>query len=103
MVFDLFFYCVTVKTIYKEYLSDKFLKKDNNGNYFDLRGMVIKNTEPYYDGLYDDNALVSKAYVDAENSKQDIAIADKTSKAYVDTENGKQNIAVADKNQQVLC
>ena len=46
--------------------------------------MVIKNTEPYYDGLYDNNTLVSNAYVDAENSKQDIAIADKTNKSYVD-------------------
>ena len=41
-----------------------------------------------------------KAYVDAENSKQDIAIADKTSKAYVDTENGKQNIAIAGKTNK---
>jgi len=58
--------------------------------------MVIKNTEPYYDGLYDNNTLVSKAYVHAENSKQDLAIADKTSKACVNTENSKQNIAIAD-------
>ena len=85
----------------KEYLNDKFLKK--SGNYFDARQMVIKSTEPYYDGLYDNNTSVSKAYVDAENSKQDIAIADKTSKAYVDTENGKQNIAIADKTNKSCC
>jgi len=75
-------------------LNNKFLKKDKDGNYFDLRRNVIKNTEPCYDGLYDDNTLVSKVYadtvavtktyVDSENSKQDIAIADKTNKSYVD-------------------
>jgi len=36
----------------KEYLNDKFLKKDKDGNYFDARQMAIKNTESYYDGLY---------------------------------------------------
>jgi len=84
----------------KEYLNDNFLKKDKDGNYFDLKGAVIKNSEPYYDGLHDDNDLVPKKYVDTENSKQDIAIADKTSKAYVDTENGKQNITIADKTNK---
>jgi len=84
----------------KEYLSDKFLKKDKDDNYFDLKGRVIKNTEPYYDGLYDDNTLASKAYVDAENSKQDIVTADKTNKAYVDSENSKQDIAIADKTKK---
>jgi len=87
----------------KEYLNDKFLKKDNSGNYFDLKQQVIKNTEPDYDGLYDNNTLVNKAYVDAENSKQDIAIADKTSKSYVDTENGKQDVAIADKTNILVC
>jgi len=67
----------------KEYLNDKFLKKDKDGNDFDLKGAVIKNSEPYYDGLHDDNDLVPKKYVDIKNSKLDIAIADKTSKAYV--------------------
>ena len=67
----------------KEYLNDKFLKKDKDGNDFDLKGAMIKNSEPYYDGLHDDNDLVPKKYVDIENSKLDIAIADKTSKAYV--------------------
>ena len=42
--------------------------KDKDGNYFDLRQKVIINTEPYYYGLYDDNDLVSKKYVDLENS-----------------------------------
>ena len=32
----------------KEYLNAKFLKKDKDDNYFDLRQNVIKNTEPYY-------------------------------------------------------
>ena len=27
---------------------------------------MIKNCEPYYDGLFDNNSLVSKAFVDAE-------------------------------------
>jgi len=84
----------------KEYLIDKFLKKDNGGNYFDLKGSVIKNSEPHYDGLHDDNDLVPKKYVDRENSKQDIVIADKTSMAYVDTENGTKNIAIADKTNK---
>ena len=84
----------------KEYLNDKFLKKDENGNYFDLKGSVIKNSEPCYDGLRDDNDLVPKTYVDTESAKHDIAIADKTSKAYVDTEKGRQNIAIADKTNK---
>ena len=54
----------------KEYLNEKFLKVDKNGNYFDLKQNTIKNCEPYYDGLFDDNSLVSKAFVDAEIAKQ---------------------------------
>ena len=50
----------------KEYLNEKFLKVDKNGNYFDLKQNTIKNCEPYYDGLFGDNSLVSKAFVDAE-------------------------------------
>ena len=53
----------------KEYLNEKFLKKDMNDNYFDLKQNVIKNCEPYHDGLFDDNSLVSKAFVDDEISK----------------------------------
>ena len=53
----------------KEYLNEKFLKVDKNGNYFDLKQNTVKNCEPYYDGLFDDNSLVSKAFVDAEISK----------------------------------
>ena len=53
----------------KEYLNEKFLKVDKDGNYFDLKQNTIKNCEPYYDGLFDDNSLVSKAFVDAEISK----------------------------------
>ena len=52
-------------------MNDKFLKKDKDGNHFDLRGDIIKNSEPYYDGLYEDNDLVSKTYVDLQDSKQD--------------------------------
>ena len=53
----------------KEYLNEKFLKVDKDSNYFDLKQKIIKNCEPYYDGLFDDNSLVSKAFVDAEISK----------------------------------
>ena len=55
----------------KEYLNTKFLKMDKNDNYFDLRQNIIKNCEPYYDGLFDNNSLVSKAFVDAEIAKID--------------------------------
>ena len=54
----------------KEYLNEKFLKKDKNGNFFDLNQNTIKNCEPYYDGLFSDNDLVSRAYVDTEIAKQ---------------------------------
>ena len=53
----------------KQYLNTKFLKKDSNDNDFDLRGDVIRNCEPYYDGLFEDNDLVSKAFVDSEIGK----------------------------------
>ena len=53
----------------KEYLNEKFLKRDRNDNYFDLRQKIIRNCEPYYDGLFSDNDLVSKAFVDKEISK----------------------------------
>ena len=53
----------------KEYLNTKFLKMDKNDNYFNLRQNIIKNCEPYYDGLFDNNSLVSKAFVDAEIAK----------------------------------
>ena len=50
----------------KEYLNEKFLKKDKDGNDFDLKQKTVKNCEPYYDGLFGTNDLVSKAFVDAE-------------------------------------
>ena len=58
----------------------KFLKKDVDGNDFDLKGNNIKNGKPYYDVLYGDRDLVSKEYVDRQDAKQDIAINDKLSK-----------------------
>ena len=48
----------------KQYLNSKFLKKDSNDNYFDLNQKLIRNCEPYYDGLFSDNDLVTKAFVD---------------------------------------
>ena len=54
----------------KEYLNTHFLKIIGKGDYdFNLGGQIIKNCEPYYDGLFDDNSLVSKAFVDAEIKK----------------------------------
>ena len=53
----------------KEYLNEKFLKVDKDGNDFNLKQKTIKNGEPYYDGLFSDNYLVSKAFVDAEIGK----------------------------------
>ena len=60
----------------KEYLNEKFIKKvDKDGKeYYDLKGNIIGNCEPYYDGLFTDNDLVSKKYVLVENAKQDNAI-----------------------------
>ena len=40
-----------IKDLKKEYLNSKFLKKNKNENYFDLRQKIIRNTESYYDGL----------------------------------------------------
>ena len=53
----------------KEHLNEKFLKKDKNDNYFDLRQKIVRNCEPYYDGLFGDNDLVSKAFVQTEIAK----------------------------------
>ena len=54
----------------KQYLNTHFLKIMGKGDYdFNLGGQIIKNCEPYYDGLFDDNSLVSKAFVDAKISK----------------------------------
>ena len=63
----------------KGYVNEYFLKKD--GFNFGLKGSNITNSEPYYDGLYGDNDLVCKKYVDLQDAKQDIAINDKLSKA----------------------
>ena len=51
----------------KEYLNQNFLKI--KGNDYDLNQRVIKNSAPHDDGSYDDNTLVSKAFVDAEIAK----------------------------------
>ena len=51
----------------KEYLNRNFLKIKEN--YYDLNQRVIKNSAPHDDGSYDNNTLVSKAFVDAEIAK----------------------------------
>ena len=55
----------------KEYLNENFLKKvDKDGiEYYDLKQIVIKNSAPHDDGSYDNDTLVSRAFVDAEISK----------------------------------
>ena len=53
--------------IKKEYARENILKKD--GVHYNLRRRIIKNCEIYYDGLFNDNDLVSKAFVDAEIGK----------------------------------
>ena len=69
----------------KEYLNEKFIKKvDKDGReYYDLKQLVIKNSAPHDDGSYDNNTLVSKAFVQVENAKQDNAIKNiSTTSAY---------------------
>ena len=55
----------------KEYLNEKCIKKvDKDGReYYDLKQIVIKNSAPHDEGSYDNDTLVSKAFVDAEISK----------------------------------
>ena len=53
----------------KEHLNEKLLKRDKNDNYFDLRQKIVRNCEPYYEGLFSDNDLVSKAFVQTEIAK----------------------------------
>ena len=55
----------------KEYLNEYCLKKvyKDGREYYDLKQIVIKNSAPYDDGSYDNDTLVSKAFVDAEISK----------------------------------
>ena len=55
----------------KEYLNENFMKKvDKDGReYYDLKQLVIKNSAPYDDGSYDNNTLVSKAFVQTEINK----------------------------------
>ena len=52
----------------KEYLNENFMKKvDKDGReYYDLKQLVIKNSAPHDDGSYDNDTLVSKAFVNAE-------------------------------------
>ena len=51
----------------KEYLNQNFLKI--KGNDYDLNQRVIKYSSPHDHGSYDNNTLVSKAFVDAEIAK----------------------------------
>ena len=51
----------------KHYLNENFLK--TKGYNYDLGQKVIKNSAPYDDGSYDNNTLVSKAFIDNEINK----------------------------------
>ena len=66
-------YSIIVKdvksAVNKEYLNQKFLKKDKDGNYFDLKGQIIKNSEPF-SSSYDNQSLVPKIYIDNELVKK---------------------------------
>ena len=55
----------------KEYLNENFMKKvDKDGReYYDLKQLVIKNSAPHDDGSYDNDTLVSKAFVNAKIAK----------------------------------
>ena len=66
----------------KEYLNVNFLKKINKDgiDYFDLKQITIKNAATVSSGNYDANSLITKAYVDNENAKQDITINSKFDK-----------------------
>ena len=66
----------------KEYLNEKFLKKvDKDGiEYYDLKQITIKNAATVSSGNYDANSLITKAYVDNKNAKQDITINSKFDK-----------------------
>ena len=55
----------------KQYLNTKFLKVDRDGNFFDLKQKSVKNCEPYRPGLFGDNDLVTKKYVDSETLRTD--------------------------------
>ena len=50
----------------KEYLNENFIKKVNKDGkeYYNLKNNIVSNCEAYYDGLFTDNDLVSKKYVD---------------------------------------
>ena len=61
----------------KEYLNENFMKKvDKDGReYYDTKGRKITGTGPYNKDLFDHpDDLVSKAYVDNDNAKQDTTI-----------------------------
>jgi len=56
--------------INKSYANEHFIKLDSNNNCFDLKQKVIKDREPFYDGLFGDDDLVSKASIDAEIARK---------------------------------
>ena len=58
----------------KEYLNNKFLKKDKTGVYFDLKGYSIQNSEVYDPDSWNDKTITNKEYVDLRDNLK----ADKT-------------------------
>lgn len=53
----------------KEYLNEHFLKKNRDETFFDCVGRSLQNTEPYYDGLYNNTSIPNVEYVKLEDNK----------------------------------
>ena len=70
----------------KEYLNSKFLKKDKNNVYYDLRGYSIENSEVMNLNSMTPRTLTSKEYVDfRDDTKADKSeLANKVDKQYID-------------------
>ena len=69
----------------KGYLKTKCLTLDRTDAYYDLNQNVIRNTEPYHDGLFGDRDLISKEYVD----KMDTELETKLNTSHIQSANRK--------------
>ena len=65
----------------KEYINTKCLKISADETYFDLKGQLIKNSEPFNPSSYDDQSLVPEKYIDdTKAEKSDVLLLDGTKK-----------------------
>ena len=64
----------------KEYLINHFLKRNKSGVYYDLRGLIIHNSEVYDPSSWNATTITNKQYVDLKDNE----IKD-TTKAYTDS------------------